>query len=241
MTAHAIVPSASSGRRRPTSTRCARRGSPPAHVRRAQLSRRSGPGAQSVRAPRPLGRGQPGREPATPAASGAAIQVGFQAADVYLVLTSTGDCPAQVRVLLDGTADRRADAGRDVHGGARHRPRPAAVLARVAAVRPAARADGRGPPRRQRVQLHVRLIRRSSIAAAWSRSSGALTLNNASASSISSSRGPRSRTGVAERDVAGRERRRQRRRGLPADSSPSSGCSRPRVGRDDRRRAARIR
>ena len=55
--------------------------------------------------------------PATPAASGAAIQVGFQAADVYLVLTSNGDAPRSVRVLLDGRPIAARDAGRDVHGG----------------------------------------------------------------------------------------------------------------------------
>jgi cytochrome c biogenesis protein CcdA/thiol-disulfide isomerase/thioredoxin len=55
--------------------------------------------------------------PATPAASGAAIQVGFQAADVYLVLTSSGNTPRSVRVLLDGHPITARDAGRDVHGG----------------------------------------------------------------------------------------------------------------------------
>jgi hypothetical protein len=55
--------------------------------------------------------------PATPAASGAAIQVGFQAADVYLVLTSSGNAPRGVRVLLDGRPIAARDGGRDVHGG----------------------------------------------------------------------------------------------------------------------------
>jgi thiol-disulfide isomerase/thioredoxin len=41
---------------------------------------------------------------ATPTAPGAAIQAGFQAARVYLVMTSTGNVPRTVRVLLDGHA-----------------------------------------------------------------------------------------------------------------------------------------
>jgi cytochrome c biogenesis protein CcdA/thiol-disulfide isomerase/thioredoxin len=60
--------------------------------------------------------GQDG-SPATPVASGAAIQVGFQAADVYLVLTSAGNLPRPVRVLLDGKPVSRATAGRDADGG----------------------------------------------------------------------------------------------------------------------------
>ena len=55
--------------------------------------------------------------PSMPAGPGAAIQAGFQAADVYLVLTSAGNRPRQVRVLLDGKAVSHATAGRDVHGG----------------------------------------------------------------------------------------------------------------------------
>jgi hypothetical protein len=39
---------------------------------------------------------------ATPTAPGASIQAGFQAAHVYLVLTSEGSVPRSVRVLLDG-------------------------------------------------------------------------------------------------------------------------------------------
>jgi hypothetical protein len=34
--------------------------------------------------------------------SGASIQVGFQAAKVYLVMTSAGNRPRQVTILLDG-------------------------------------------------------------------------------------------------------------------------------------------
>jgi cytochrome c biogenesis protein CcdA/thiol-disulfide isomerase/thioredoxin len=56
-------------------------------------------------------------ESATPEASGAAIQAGVQAQHVYLVLTSAGDTPRSVRVLLDGRPISAADAGADVHHG----------------------------------------------------------------------------------------------------------------------------
>jgi thiol-disulfide isomerase/thioredoxin len=54
---------------------------------------------------------------ATPAAAGAAIQAGFQAAHVYLVMTSAGNVPRTVRVLLDGHPISGAAAGADVHAG----------------------------------------------------------------------------------------------------------------------------
>jgi thiol-disulfide isomerase/thioredoxin len=54
---------------------------------------------------------------ATPVSSGAAIQAGFQAAHVYLVMTSAGNVPRRVRVLLDGRPIRASDAGSDVHNG----------------------------------------------------------------------------------------------------------------------------
>jgi cytochrome c biogenesis protein CcdA/thiol-disulfide isomerase/thioredoxin len=56
-------------------------------------------------------------ESATPAAAGAAIQAGFQAAHVYLVMTSVGNRPRTVRVLLDGHPIPSSAAGSDVHGG----------------------------------------------------------------------------------------------------------------------------
>jgi cytochrome c biogenesis protein CcdA/thiol-disulfide isomerase/thioredoxin len=55
---------------------------------------------------------------ATPAGAGAAIEAGFQAAHVYLVLTSVGNVARTVRVLLDGRPIPAADAGTDVHAGA---------------------------------------------------------------------------------------------------------------------------
>ncbi|HTQ69449.1 MAG TPA: cytochrome c biogenesis protein CcdA [Solirubrobacteraceae bacterium] len=51
------------------------------------------------------------------AVSGAGIDVGFQAKDVYLVLSSPGERPLPVRVLLDGHPISAADAGADVHAG----------------------------------------------------------------------------------------------------------------------------
>ena len=55
---------------------------------------------------------------AAPVSSGAVIQAGFQAAHVYLVMTSAGNVPRRVRVLLDGHPIRASDAGSDVHKGA---------------------------------------------------------------------------------------------------------------------------
>jgi cytochrome c biogenesis protein CcdA/thiol-disulfide isomerase/thioredoxin len=55
---------------------------------------------------------------ATPAASGASIQAGFQAARVYLVLTSPGNLTRSVRVLLDGRPIRASAAGADVQNSA---------------------------------------------------------------------------------------------------------------------------
>jgi cytochrome c biogenesis protein CcdA/thiol-disulfide isomerase/thioredoxin len=54
---------------------------------------------------------------AAPLSSGAAIQAGFQAAHAYLVMTSAGNVPRRVRVLLDGHPIGGSDAGADVHGG----------------------------------------------------------------------------------------------------------------------------
>jgi len=51
------------------------------------------------------------------AISGAGIDVGFQAKNVYLVLSSAGGVPRPVQVLLDRRPIAAADAGADVHGG----------------------------------------------------------------------------------------------------------------------------
>jgi len=55
-------------------------------------------------------------QPAT-AVAGAGIDVEFQARNVYLVLSSPGERPLPVQVLLDGRPVSAADAGSDVHGG----------------------------------------------------------------------------------------------------------------------------
>ncbi|HXD55976.1 MAG TPA: cytochrome c biogenesis protein DipZ [Solirubrobacteraceae bacterium] len=55
-------------------------------------------------------------QPAT-AVAGAGVDVEFQARNVYLVLSSPGERPLPVQVLLNGRPISRADAGADVHGG----------------------------------------------------------------------------------------------------------------------------
>ncbi len=47
----------------------------------------------------------------------AGIDVEFQAKNVYLVLSSAGNIPRTVQVLLDGRPIPAADAGADVHNG----------------------------------------------------------------------------------------------------------------------------
>jgi hypothetical protein len=54
-------------------------------------------------------------QPAT-AGPGAGIDVDFQAKNVYLVLSSPGERPLPVHVLLDGRPIPARDAGADVHG-----------------------------------------------------------------------------------------------------------------------------
>ena len=51
------------------------------------------------------------------AVSNAGIDVQFEAKNAYLVLSSPGERPRQVQVLLDGRPISAADAGADVHGG----------------------------------------------------------------------------------------------------------------------------
>ena len=55
-------------------------------------------------------------QPAT-AVGGAGIDAEFEAKNVYLVLSSQGDTPRSVRVLLDGRPIAPAEAGADVHDG----------------------------------------------------------------------------------------------------------------------------
>jgi cytochrome c biogenesis protein CcdA/thiol-disulfide isomerase/thioredoxin len=56
-------------------------------------------------------------ESVTPAADGASITGRFQAADVYLVMTSTNNQPLHARVLLNGKPIAARQAGTDVHHG----------------------------------------------------------------------------------------------------------------------------
>ncbi len=56
-------------------------------------------------------------ESATPATQPASIEAGFAAQHVYLVMTSTGDVPRQVHILLDGKPISASEAGADVHNG----------------------------------------------------------------------------------------------------------------------------
>ncbi len=55
-------------------------------------------------------------QPAT-AVSHAGIDVEFEARNVYLVMSSPGERPLPVQVLLDGRPIPARDAGADVHGG----------------------------------------------------------------------------------------------------------------------------
>lgn len=64
------------------------------------------------------GRWRVDSEASTAVGAGAAIQARVQAAAVYLVLTSAGNLPRSVRVLLDGRPITARAAGTDVHDGA---------------------------------------------------------------------------------------------------------------------------
>jgi cytochrome c biogenesis protein CcdA/thiol-disulfide isomerase/thioredoxin len=56
-------------------------------------------------------------QPAT-AVAGAAVDAEFEAKNVYLVLSSAGEAPRKLQVLLDGKPIAADDAGADVHDGA---------------------------------------------------------------------------------------------------------------------------
>jgi hypothetical protein len=57
-----------------------------------------------------------GSQSASPVSAGALIRAHFQAAHVYLVMTSAGNAARQVRVLLDGHPITARSAGSDVRG-----------------------------------------------------------------------------------------------------------------------------
>jgi cytochrome c biogenesis protein CcdA/thiol-disulfide isomerase/thioredoxin len=58
------------------------------------------------------------KQSATPTSTGASITGRFQAAHVYLVLTSQDNVPRSARVLIDGKPIPASESGADVHGGA---------------------------------------------------------------------------------------------------------------------------
>ena len=58
-----------------------------------------------------------GSQSITPESGGATITGHFQAAHVYLVMTSQGDRPRTARVLIDGKPITAAQSGADVHDG----------------------------------------------------------------------------------------------------------------------------
>jgi cytochrome c biogenesis protein CcdA/thiol-disulfide isomerase/thioredoxin len=75
------------------------------------------PGYLSLNAFALQGNWQISNQSGTPLKSGAAIYGHFQAAHVYLVLTSTGNQPRTATVLLDGRPISSKEAGTDVHNG----------------------------------------------------------------------------------------------------------------------------
>ena len=97
-----------------------------------------------------------GGQPAE-AISGAGIDLEFQAKHVYLVLSSPGERPLPVQVLLDGQPDLRRDAGADVHDGVvtvrRQRLYSLVSLPRDEQPSPVAALRAR----RHRLRVHVRL------------------------------------------------------------------------------------
>ena len=222
MTAHAIMPSAHSARPRPTSTPQRAQGFASAAAGRGPLL----PGAvlaaaERVRAPGPLECRPRSRPPRWP--PGRRSAAGFQAAHVYLVMTSAGNVPRRVRVLLDGRPIPAADAGADVQ---RRRRSPCAGQRLYSLVSlpgdGAARADGRAARR-----ASAPTTSRSADPAVEQRRGleqvlGELTLKNGSGSTTSRIRGcsaatsrrsgawPRSAAGAssaaAGRQVAGQQR-----------------------------------
>ncbi len=58
-----------------------------------------------------------GAQSVTPVSSGASITGRFQAAHVYLVMTSAGDVSRSARVLINGRPIPRAEQGADAHSG----------------------------------------------------------------------------------------------------------------------------
>ncbi len=115
MAAHAIFPSA--GLATPETYL--------GYVRSAGFAQALEPGVQFYRGvsnPAPnqfalSGRWRITGQSATPVGAGARIEARFQAAHVYLVMTSAGDTARRVRVLLDGHPISARESGVDVRGG----------------------------------------------------------------------------------------------------------------------------
>ena len=146
---------------------------------------------------------------ATPTAPGASITARYQAADVYLVLTSAGHRPRTVTVTVDG---HRGSAG--------DRPGAAPLHARAPARRRAPHADRCDTARRQRLRLHLRLSR----ACAAARSAGVLTLASSSSPTASVAAPARSATPR----IGGRgswARALCSPSSAPGSQRPSSGCT----------------
>jgi cytochrome c biogenesis protein CcdA/thiol-disulfide isomerase/thioredoxin len=100
MSAHAIMPSAGVGT--PETYLDPQRAQ--GFAQRLRPGVHSYPGASSVALNEVALKGtwSVGGESITPVSSGASIELGFQAQNVYLVMTSSGNRPRPVRVLLDG-------------------------------------------------------------------------------------------------------------------------------------------
>jgi thiol-disulfide isomerase/thioredoxin len=100
MTAHAIVPSAQLAT--PETYLNSDRAQGFAVPLRAGIHSYPGLGSPGLNEFALQGSWNVGSQSSTPVSSGASITVGFQAQNVYLVMTSAGNLPRHVRVLLDG-------------------------------------------------------------------------------------------------------------------------------------------
>jgi cytochrome c biogenesis protein CcdA/thiol-disulfide isomerase/thioredoxin len=115
MTAHAILPSPALGT--PETYLDPQRSQDFAQPLRAGTHSYSGPARPALNQFALRGTWTVSSQAATPARPGASISGGFQAQHVYLVLTSAGNLPRRVRVLLSGHPIPARYAGADVHGG----------------------------------------------------------------------------------------------------------------------------
>ncbi|MGI9184435.1 MAG: cytochrome c biogenesis protein CcdA [Solirubrobacteraceae bacterium] len=112
MTAHAIVPS--SGLGTPETYLDAKRNQGFAQPLQAGTHSYAGVSSPAVNEFALRGTWTVSDQSSTPTSAGATITARFQAARVYLVLTSAGDVPRRVRILLDGHPISARQAGSDV-------------------------------------------------------------------------------------------------------------------------------